>query len=671
MNLRGNRFALTDTGRIVLLIISILLLACCGVFLGRVVAARMLRADALSTSESWAVTLTRTVEDLPAVIAGDSPSAESKRLLAEASQVGDTYRYRIWDGSGRLVYSSERIASGATPKNLADVLGANGASSVLAGAETTQAGTSGHGDEPEDYAISFIPILRNKKVIGAFEIYLDQTSDKALYERSFFLTEAIIAIVTLIAGGVPGFLAFQKMRDHRKAEAEALFLADHDLLAGLPNRRGLEKQTIGAFALARRNQSQIAAVLIDLDRFKQVNDSFGQRAGDEMLRGFTQRLRSAARAEDLIARLGGDEFVVLQPGAPQPTSAAKLAKRLLKNLSKPFEIGGIQLVCSASIGVAIDSTDAKDWDSLLSCADAALYKAKAEGGNAVCFFEAGMDAMLRERTQIEHDMRRALDANAFQLAFQPQLNFSDRRLAGFEALVRWPRDWPAQPPSAFIPVAEESGLMVRLGTWVLESACRTAASWNRPLKIAVNLSPVQFQQGDVVAAVEHALQTSGLDPERLELEVTESLWLKSTDAVLDQLGRLRSMGISIALDDFGTGYSSLSYLWRFPFDKVKIDRSFVAGMQTDPKAMAIVNSVVALARTLDLEVTAEGVETQAQADALGKAGCHVAQGYLYGRPISEAMVTVWINAESDGTIQNVCEVPASLTRQLDCNASGY
>jgi diguanylate cyclase (GGDEF)-like protein len=660
MDRRARRFELTDKGKIVLLPVAIILLACVGVLLGRVVSARMLRADALSTSESWAASVARTVDDLPAIVGGEPPSAESRRLLAEASQVGDTYRYRIWSRDGRLVYASERVAGATTPKSLSDVLDRNRARSVLAGAESTQTRAGDEGHDPEDFAISFIPILRGGKVIGAFEIYLDQTGDKALYERSFFLTEAIIAFMTLIAGGVPGFLAYQKMRDHRKAEAEALFLAEHDPLTGLPNRRGLEERTIGAFALARRNQSQMSAVLIDLDRFKLVNDTFGHRAGDELLQGFVQRLKSSARAEDLIARLGGDEFVVLQSGMAQPMGAARFAERLLNNLSEPFEIGGIRMGCGASIGVAIVPTDAKDWDSLLSCADAALYKVKAEGGNAVCFFQAGMDSMMRERTQVEQDMRRALDTNAFQLAFQPQFNFDGHNLVGFEALLRWPAGWPAQSPATFIPVAEESGLMVRLGTWVLESACRAAASWDQPLKIAVNLSPVQFRQGDVVAAVENALRLSGLDPERLELEVTETVWLQNTDAVLDQLARLRSMGISIALDDFGTGYSSLSYLWRFPFDKVKIDRSFVSEMLTDPKATAIVNSVVALARSLDLSVTAEGVELSTQERALCNAGCDLAQGFLFGRPIPEVQVDGLIKKETEKAAAKAGEVADSV-----------
>jgi EAL domain-containing protein (putative c-di-GMP-specific phosphodiesterase class I) len=274
-----------------------------------------------------------------------------------------------------------------------------------------------------------------------------------------------------------------------------------------------------------------------------------------------------------------------------------------------------------------------------------MYKAKSEGGNTACFFQPGMDAVLRDRRRIELDLRRALDTNAFRLAYQPLLSCRDNRIVGFEALLRWPEGWSPQSPAAFIPVAEESGLMAPLGAWVLETACRYAAGWSKPLKIAVNLSPMQFRHADVVSVVKGALLKSGLEPERLELEVTEGIWLQNSDAVLDQLAQLRAMGVSIALDDFGTGYSSLAYLWKFPFDSVKIDRSFVSEMQDEPKAAAIVQTVLALAKTLQLVVTAEGVETEAQAKSLAEAGCDLAQGYLFGRPMEPSGATALIDAD--------------------------
>ncbi len=639
-------FLLTDSGKIVLLLASILLLALGGAKLGQLVSARMLRADALSTSDSWADSLVDTVDDLPAIIAGAPLSEGSRRLLTGASQVGDIYRYRIWDRNGRLVFASERMPSPRVSGSLAALRGRQAADAILTGTELTDTREGDDLENPRFFAVSCIPIREKGAILGVFEVYLDQTADKALYEHSFFLTESIIALMVLLAGGVPAFMVYRKMLEHRAAQAQAAYQAEHDNLTGVPNRSRLKERATAAIAQARQQQRQVAALLVDLDRFKEINDSFGHSAGDEVLRAVGQRLKASIRADDWLVRLGGDEFVVLQTGAPQPEGGVSLARRLLEALREPYRVGDIELNCGSSIGVAVAPGDADDWDSLLTCADAAMYKAKSEGRNTICFFEPGMDAVLRERRHIEIDLRRALDSNAFRLAFQPLLDCSDRHLIGFEALLRWPEGWPPQSPAAFIPVAEESGLMIPLGAWVLESACRAAAAWKEPLKIAVNLSPMQFRHGDVLAAVENALHVTGLAPERLELEVTESVWLQNTEVVLEQLGRLRKMGITIALDDFGTGYSSLSYLWRFPFDIVKIDRSFVSEMETESKAAAIVNTIVGLARTLRLTVVAEGVETSSQAQALKEAGCDQAQGYLFGRPMSGEQACAFIETES-------------------------
>jgi diguanylate cyclase (GGDEF)-like protein len=645
---RAIRFLSTDRGIIVLLAVMVLLLALGGVKLSQVVATNMLRADAQSTASSWAATLAESA-DIPSIIAGVPPSDKTKHLLENASQVGDVYRYKVWNKTGQLVYLSERMSSSSPQTTMAERHGQRIVNSILSGSAYTETGVHNSPEDPTYFAESYIPIRRDGSVIGVFEVYLDQTGDRTLYQRSFLLTEVIIAFGVLLAGGLPGFMVYRKMQAHRTAQAEAQFLAEHDSLTGIANRKWLGERAKSALALSRRSKSYVAVLLIDLDRFKDINDSFGHGAGDEVLRAFAMRLASSIRAEDMAARLGGDEFVILQVGMSQPGGASSLADRLIKRLSEPYDIGDLQLTCGASIGIAIAPTDAEEWDSLLSCADAALYKAKAKGSNAVYFFEAGMDAIFRERRRLEIDLGHALKTNAFQLVYQPLFRFHDGSLLGFEALLRWPGGWDPQPPSAFIPVAEESGLIVPIGAWVLETACKTAAAWAKPLKIAVNLSPVQFRHGDIVAVVEAALKVSGLDPARLELEVTESLWLQNTDAVLDQLVRLRAMGISIALDDFGTGYSSLAYLWKFPFDTVKIDRSFVAEMNLDPKAGAIVKTIVALGRTLDLTVTAEGVETPAQARALSEAGCDQAQGYLFSRPLSATLANALVDAEPSST----------------------
>jgi len=647
------RFASTDVGKIVLLAATLLLLALGGVKLSQIVSENLLRADAQESATSWATYLVRSAKDLPDVVAGSLPSEQTRRMLEQASDVGRGYRYKLWDKAGNLVFVSDRKGPSFVPTTIAKRHGKAVAESILSGSIFTEAGEGKPPENPPYFSECYVPLKRNGTVVGVFELYIDQTSKRGQYQSSFLLTEGIIAIAILCAGGIPGLLAFRKMVAHRAAQAEALFLAENDSLTGLPNRRRLRETAKSAMAWARRSSTHVGVLLIDVDKFKEINDSFGHAAGDEVLRTFAARLASNIREDDMAARLGGDEFVVLQVGITQPSGAAHLAERLLDILSKPYEIDGAQLMCRASIGIAIAPTDAEEWDKLLSCADAALYKSKAAGRSSACFFETGMDAIIRERWRLEMDLRRALETNAFQLAYQPLFTFHDRSLVGFEALLRWPEGWNSRSPADFIPVAEESGLIVPIGAWVLQKACRTAAAWTRPLQIAVNLSPIQFRNGDLVGIVKAALLASGLDPMRLELEVTESLWLQNVDAVLLQLNQLRSMGISIALDDFGTGYSSLTYLWKFPFDKVKIDRSFVMEMDLDSKAEAIVNTIVALGKTLDLTITAEGVETEAQAQALSDAGCDQAQGYLFGRPLSLASADALANAApapaADGT----------------------
>jgi diguanylate cyclase (GGDEF)-like protein len=332
---------------------------------------------------------------------------------------------------------------------------------------------------------------------------------------------------TTIAGLSFGFLWMTAARLRNSLQ----HLASTDALTGTLNRHRIEEAMKGMLAWNRRNDLYVAVLLIDLDRFKGINDNLGHCIGDQVLKALAGRLNSAVRQEDMVGRLGGDEFVILQAGISQPESAEFLTRRVIEILREPYDINGLKVICNVSIGVAIAPGDAQQFDALFSCADAALYKAKAEGRNTVCFYEAGMEANLRERQQLERELRRALDLKAFQLAYQPLVTLHDGNLIGFEALLRWPEGWDPQSPAAFIPVAESYGLIVPLGAWVLGTACATAASWKQPLKLAVNLSPVQFSQGDIVADVTSALKSSGLDPARLELEVTESLWLQDTDTL--------------------------------------------------------------------------------------------------------------------------------------------
>jgi diguanylate cyclase (GGDEF)-like protein len=645
------RIPSTERGRLAILALSILLPILAATLVCNSLLSWMLRYDAQTTSSSWVSMFVSRNPQVLAIFTGASPSTGTQQHLNEASQVGDIYRLRLWDTSGHLVFSSERLHSAGPPA--VDKLPI---SDVLRSGSVQEEGHTG--SPPHDvpyYVESLIPIKQNGAVIGVFDVYLDQSDDKQLYQRSLFLTEAIMGVLVLLAGGIPACMAYRQILEQRAAKAQALYLAEHDSLTGLPNRKQLNDVARTALAASRRNQTCVAALMIDLDRFKEINDSFGHSAGDEVLRNVAIRLLASVRESDSVARFGGDEFIVLQVGLAQPHGASVLAERIIRALSEPYDFGNTPLTSGASIGIAIAPADAGDFDSLLACADVALYKSKAHGRNSVTFFEPGMDAAVRERCQLESDIRRACDTASFQLAYQPLHSFGDGSLVGFEALLRWPEGWsPQQSPSVFIPIAEDSGLILQIGAWVLETACRAAAGWTSPLKVAVNLSPVQFRHGDIVSIVAKALRDSGLPPERLELEVTESLWIQNPDAVLEQLKRLSNMGVSVALDDFGTGYSSLTHLWKFPFENVKIDRSFVNGMESEPKATAIIKAIVALGKMLNLTITAEGVETPLQAQILRAAGCDQAQGFLFGRPLSAASA----NALANPTCQPARAYPA-------------
>ncbi|MDO9713905.1 bifunctional diguanylate cyclase/phosphodiesterase [Paracraurococcus lichenis] len=420
--------------------------------------------------------------------------------------------------------------------------------------------------------------------------------------------------------------------ERREAEARIAHIAHHDALTDLPNRTLFRERLEEALARARRGTG-CALLYLDLDHFKEVNDTLGHPVGDALLKAVTARLLDSVRETDTIARLGGDEFAIIQVDAEQPTAATTLAKRLVEVLSAPFELDGHQVVVGTSIGIAMVPGDGEDADTLLKNADMALYRAKAEGRGRWRFFEPEMDARMQLRRALETDLRRALAAGEFELHYQPIMDVASRRVSGLEALIRWRHpERGLVPPDAFIPLAEEIGLIVPLGEWVLAQACRDAAGWLGTPKVAVNLSPVQFASRGLVDAVATALELSGLDPARLELEITETVMLQDTQATLATLHRLKALGVRIAMDDFGTGYSSLSYLQRFPFDKVKIDRSFTSGLEQSPQSNAIVGAVTDLCLGLAMTTTAEGVETEEQLLSLLRKGCQEAQGYLFSRP---------------------------------------
>ena len=426
----------------------------------------------------------------------------------------------------------------------------------------------------------------------------------------------------------------EDITEQRRREARIAYMAHHDALTDLPNRVLIYERL--ELALARIKQGEIAAChLLDLDDFKNINDTLGHPAGDKLLRLVADRLRTLVRSTDTIGRMGGDEFAILQCGLAQPADATALALRIIEVVSEPYDIDGHQVVIGTSIGIATGPTDGATPDQLMRNADLALYRAKADGRGTFCFFEPEMDGLMQARRAMETDLRKAQVAGEFELLYQPVVNLASDQISGFEALIRWRHpDKGLIPPSDFITLAEEMGIIEPISEWVLRQACKRAATWPADLKVAVNLSPAQFRRQGLVEMVVAALAASGLPADRLELEITESSLLQNSEATLSMLYQLRELGVHIAMDDFGTGYSSLSYLQSFPFDKIKIDRSFVKDITDGIGSLNIVRAVTAMARGLGMTTTAEGVETPEQLEMIKAEGCTEMQGYLFSPPLS-------------------------------------
>jgi diguanylate cyclase (GGDEF)-like protein len=431
-------------------------------------------------------------------------------------------------------------------------------------------------------------------------------------------------------GGIVG--THEDITEIKRAEAQIRHMARHDPLTDLPNRTMFKERVDDALRQLPRGDS-IALLYLDLDHFKTVNDTLGHLVGDDLLKAVAERLRSTLRSSEVLARLGGDEFAILQTGGANPTEVTALARRILEVLNAPYVLNEQQLVIGASMGIAMGPADGGSADVLLKDCDLALYRAKADGRGIYRFFEPEMDARMQARRMLELDLRRALAQSEFELFYQPVLNIARNEVTGFEALVRWRHpERGLVPPLEFIPLAEEIGLIVPLGEWILRQACLEAAGWPEPIRVAVNLSPNQFKNKRLADAVIDALTAAKLAPQRLELEITEGVLLVEHASTLATLHQLRGIGVHIAMDDFGTGYSSLSYLRSFPFDKIKIDGSFIRSMAQETSSLAIIRAVIGLSTSLGMTTTAEGVETQAQFDQVRAEGCDEVQGYLISKP---------------------------------------
>jgi diguanylate cyclase (GGDEF)-like protein len=548
-------------------------------------------------------------------------------ILAKSGYGDRALRYELYDRGGKLVYTSG-IAGLPLDKHLASLLTSPAPEEAKV---TLYEGSDA--SSPTNFAALTLPLALDGDPRGTLVVYLDQ-SDQAKVLASYFGWATTITLLLLGAGiAVLAALGWMRARESRETEAQLRYLEQHDALTGLANRQAFSDSLTKAVARIHRDCASIAVLCLEIDNFKEINHAVDHSGGDQVLRDIATRIQAVLREGDLVARSGGDEFAVALIDIANLAEVMNFMNRLVEQLRRPFVVAGKELTVTVSAGAALAPADGDNAATLLRHAGIALTRAKSDGGQRMCFFEESMNKALQRRRMVEHELRLALGRGEFEVVYQPQFDLATERQCGSEALIRWHHPVHGKiAPAHFIAVAEDTGLIVPLGEWVLRRACSDAVKWPEPLFVSVNLSPAQFREGDVAALVAGVLKETGLSPERLELEITENLLINDTEEVLAKLSRLRQLGVNIAMDDFGTGYSSLSFLARFPFSKIKIDRQFVRNMTRDPAMRAIVKSVIALGKSLDVVITAEGVETEEQAEMLREFGCPQVQGFLYGYP---------------------------------------
>ncbi|HLH87426.1 MAG TPA: EAL domain-containing protein [Xanthobacteraceae bacterium] len=591
----------------------------------------LLHQHAMGIAQRWARLLTDNVSDLEQIAEGQQPSSKSMAFFDWSVHEGSLHRYEIFnrEGYSQLVADHRQTA-------LVDVSEFQPRAAAAARTATTSAAVKeGDGHHlPAFYAEAYVPVLMKGQPIAVVAAFVDQTDERNQVYHAFLVAAGGLCALTLLAFMIPAGAWYRGMRAKERADAEIRFLARHDALTRLPNRLHLVERVAEALDRAIRTGREIAILHLDLDHFKDVNDRLGHQAGDAVIRLMADRIRESTCASDVVARLGGDEFAIVRTDLGGQADAETLARRLAEIMARPFLVSGHEVPATASIGIALAPADGRDPERLIRSADLALHRCKSAGRNCVRFFTPDLDAELQTRLRLEARIREATHKQAFELHFQPLVDVGTGRTVGYEALLRLRgADGAPVPPMTFIPVAEQIGLIGRIGAWVIRQACRTAVHWPDRLTVAVNLSPAQFD-GTIVGVVRTALADTGLDPGRLQLEITESLLMDDTESVMAQLADLESLGVAIVMDDFGTGYSSMSYLWRFPFDKIKIDRSFIQNLQDgDTSVETIVRTIIHLGHSLKMRVTVEGVEDSRQLDLVRRLACDEAQGYYFGRPM--------------------------------------
>lgn len=593
---------------------------------------RLIHDDARADAREWAHYLATNVTDLRQIAAGELPTAASTAFLDGTRKSSQVFRYVIFNRQGysQFVADRDQIASVGLSEYSPE------AARAAETGQTVVDTLAGQGpDRPDYFARAYVPVVVDGEPIGVVAAFVDETDQRVRFRNTFLIAALSLCGLTAMAFGLPAIAWYRRTREKQKIDRRMRYLAHHDPLTGLTNRARLMERLEILLDRLPPSGLQLAVHFIDLDRFKDINDSLGHDGGDFLLKMFGQRLRAITRAEDIVARLGGDEFVVVQSPVTSRDAVESLADRIVATLTEPMHFKQQEVAATVTVGVALLPADGNTADAALKSADLALYAGKAAGRNCVRFFAPEMDDALQARLKLERIIRHAVATGGFELHYQPVFVLSGRQLAGYEALVRLrTEEGELIPPDQFIPLAENMRQIDKIGAWVLREACRAAVDWPKSMAVAVNLSPSQFESGTIKDVVAGALADSGLDAPRLELEITEALLLGNTERVLQQLHELKALGVSIVMDDFGTGYSSLSYLWKFPFDKIKIDRSFMKSFgETGGDVAAVVRSIISLARELSMRVTVEGVETLSQADFLYEADADQVQGFYFGRPM--------------------------------------
>jgi len=601
-------------------------------------AGRLLQAEIEADARAWASRMQQNSFGLDRILAGSPPSPQDQAFLRTARDLGNVTHLAIYDLNGREV-----LASNGLGDFIPDEGPTNGRSPIsiaLAGEVFSHSGHRMLSDLSGYYTHALVPILsENGEVRGVLGVVVDNSEKRILYLKWLVGLFGTLLLLVCIALLVPFGNLWYRLRARRQERMDADFFVSHDPLTEISNRSHFLEQLAKTLDEHLDEGRQMALHYIDVDRFKEINDSFGLEAGDKFLQDITEKLLTLVDGPEMIARIGSDEFAIIQPDTSGVKHAEIFGTRIVDTLSGPYNVVGHEVTSSASVGIAVAPEHGKDALRLLKSADLALHQSKGQSRGQMCLYHPGVEQSMQSRLELQSILRKAFDNNWFELHYQPQYDLSARRLTGFEALLRLRHPERGMiPPVEFIPIAEETGLILPIGEWIIREACATAVSWPEELTLAINLSPAQLRENNLAKTIDRIMKQTGVKPGRLEVEITEGLLMDASDRTMTELDQIKELGIALVMDDFGTGYSSLSYLWRFDFDKIKIDKSFVHNLGTGRNVESLLQSIINIGQSLDLRVIAEGVEKPEQAHFLMTNSCHHVQGFLFGRPIPKAEV---------------------------------